>query len=207
MPDRAAGADLGDADLVRRIAAGDRDAFAEVYRRHHPTVFRFARLMTGSSSMAEDVVQEVFLALMRNASRYDPAKASLTTYLFGAARHWTRRRLAREKRFVELDRVHSGVSALQDHGDARLTHQEDLARLRQAILHLPSRYREAVVLCDLEDVPYAAAAESLGCPVGTVRSRLHRARRMLAAALESHPARLRAVPQTLRSASRERCAI
>ena len=207
MSDRAAGADLVDAELIRRTASGDRDAFAEIYRRHHATIFRFARLMTGHGSMAEDIVQEVFLALMRDAARYDPSKASLTTYLFGVARHQTRRRLAREKRFVALDRADAGASTLQEGADARLTHQDDLARLSREILRLPSRYREAVVLCDLEDVPYAAAAESLGCPVGTVRSRLHRARRMLAAALETHPAQPRRTPHALRSASRVSCAI
>jgi RNA polymerase sigma-70 factor (ECF subfamily) len=87
-----------------------------------------------------------------------------------------------------------------------MTRQDDVERLRRAILGLPSRYREVVVLCDLEDIPYAAAAESLRCPVGTVRSRLHRARRLLAAALA-----MRAAPlgkgSALRMASPLRCTV
>ena len=69
--------DLGDADLMLKAAHGDRDAFAALYRRYHAMVYRFARLMTGSSNAAEDIVQEVFLAVMRDAARYDPARAAL----------------------------------------------------------------------------------------------------------------------------------
>ena len=70
----AAADDPDDADLMRRAAHGDRDAFAALYRRHQARVYRFARLMTGSSTAAEDIVQEVFLVVMRDAARYDPAR-------------------------------------------------------------------------------------------------------------------------------------
>src|SRR5688500_7745904 len=103
---RQAGA-LGAADeqLMRRTAAGDREAFAALYERHSATVYRFARLMTGSAAAAEDVVQDVFLVVMRNASRFDSTRASLPSYLYGIARHHTRRRLLRQRRFVALDAV------------------------------------------------------------------------------------------------------
>jgi RNA polymerase sigma-70 factor (ECF subfamily) len=180
-----------DGDLMRRTAAGDRDAFAVVYRRHHALVFRFARLMIGSTEAAEDVVQEVFLGLMRSAARYDPARSSLTTYLYGAARHQVRRRLLRDRLFVSLDddgawpgagrgRTGDGPGSVPigDTAD-ELSRQRDLRDLRRAILTLPPRYREVVVLCDLQDVTYADAAQAIGCAVGTVRSRLHRARQLL----------------------------
>jgi RNA polymerase sigma-70 factor, ECF subfamily len=91
-----------DERLAQRTAAGDRDAFVALYRRHHHSVYRFARLMTGSAVAAEDIVQEVFLVLMRDASRYNPARAALSTYLFGVGRQLIRRRLRRERRFVSL---------------------------------------------------------------------------------------------------------
>jgi RNA polymerase sigma-70 factor (ECF subfamily) len=175
---------------MRRTAAGDRDAFAAVYRRHHALVFRFARLMIGSTEAAEDVVQEVFLGLMRGAARYDPARSSLPTYLYGAARHQVRRRLLRDRLFVSLedgdrpgtDRGRTGDGPgsvpIGDTAD-ELSRQRDLRDLRRAILALPPRYREIVVLCDLQDVSYADAAQAIGCAVGTVRSRLHRARQLL----------------------------
>jgi len=170
---------------MRRAAAGDRDAFETLYRTHHATVYRFARLMTGSTTIAEDIVQEVFLALMRDASRYDPARASLTTYLYGSARHHTRRRLLRDRLLVRLDDQAdlclpaSSVTAADE-----LIKQRDVQQLRRAIVRLPARYREVIVLCDLQDVSYADAAQALGCAIGTIRSRLHRARHLLADKLQ-----------------------
>jgi RNA polymerase sigma-70 factor, ECF subfamily len=179
-----------DGDLMRRTAAGDREAFAAVYRRHHTLVFRFARLMIGSAEAAEDVVQEVFLGLMRGASRYDPTRSTLTTYLYGAARHQVRRRLLRDRLFVALDDGDAPGpgpgeawgrpgAGLGNHPTEELSRQRDLRDLRRAILALPPRYREVVVLCDLQDVSYADAAQAIGCAMGTVRSRLHRARQLL----------------------------
>jgi RNA polymerase sigma-70 factor (ECF subfamily) len=169
-----------DAQLVQRTAAGDREAFATLYRRHHATIFRFARLMTGSNAMAEDVVQEVFLALMRNAARYDGSRSALSTYLYGVARQHTRRRLFREKRFVAIEDAAIDASVAPGDIAADAERRDDVQRLRRAIVALPSRYREVVVLCDLQDVDYSDAALALGCPIGTVRSRLHRARHLLA---------------------------
>jgi RNA polymerase sigma-70 factor (ECF subfamily) len=174
--------DGSDQDLIERTAGGDRDAFATLYRRHHGSVYRFARLMTGSSATAEDVVQEVFLALMKDAARYDAGRAALTTYLFGIARRVTRRRLLRERRLVPIGGAASRLGIMPD-ASAALEQRDELEQLRIAILSLPSRYREVIVLCDLEDVTYDSAAASIGCAIGTVRSRLHRARRLLATKL------------------------
>src|SRR5262245_1359391 len=103
------GSGQADEDLMRRSAQGDRDAFAAIYRRHHALIFRFARLMIGSSEAAEDVVQEVFLGVMRGAARYDPSRSTLTTYLYGAARHQVRRRLLCDRLFVSLDDGEGGT--------------------------------------------------------------------------------------------------
>jgi RNA polymerase sigma-70 factor (ECF subfamily) len=166
---------------MRLAADGERDAFATIYGRHHDSVYRFARLMTGSGAMAEDVVQEVFLAVMRDGSRWDPARSSFSTYVYGVARHITRRRMTRERRFVALDDPVSPPCEPAAEGDVAgdLVRRAELTQLRRAIVKLPSRYREAVVLCDLQGLSYAEAAAALDCAVGTVRSRLHRARRLL----------------------------
>lgn len=179
-------ASTSDSDLMRRTAAGDRDAFETLYRTHHATVYRFARLMTGSTAVAEDIVQEVFLSLMRAASRYDPARASLTTYLYGSARHHTRRRLLRDRLFVRLDEETTDLCRAVTTSNAadELIRQRDVQQLRRAIVKLPTRYREVIVLCDLQGVSYADAAQALGCALGTVRSRLHRARHLLADKLQ-----------------------
>jgi RNA polymerase sigma-70 factor (ECF subfamily) len=175
-----AGAD-SDVDLMSRAADGDRDAFATLYRRHQSSIYRFARLMTGSRQMAEDVVQDVFLALMRRAAGYDAARASLTSYLYGSARNHTRRRLLRERLFVAVDGRALDARELTDGGEVagELVRACEVRELRAAILTLPARYREVIVLCDLQDVSYAETAAAIGCAVGTVRSRLHRARQLL----------------------------
>ena len=102
--------------------------------------------------------------------------------LYGVARNVTRARLRKEQRFVNLDEVSGDATEPvgPDNPSEALAHSQDLLRLRRAIVSLPSRYREAVILCDLHDLSYAEAAAVLGSPVGTVRSRLHRARSLLA---------------------------
>ena len=174
-------AEPSDGDLMRRAAGGEREAFATLYARHHDSVYRFARLMTGSAALAEDVVQEVFLAVMREGVRWDPARSSFSTYVYGVARHITRRRMTRERRFVAIDdpASPSREPATDDDVSSDLVRRAELTQLRRAIVKLPSRYREAVVLCDLQGLSYAEAASALECAVGTVRSRLHRARRLL----------------------------
>jgi RNA polymerase sigma-70 factor (ECF subfamily) len=176
-----------DARLVALAAAGDREAFAAIYHRYHQSVYRFARMMTASAGVAEDVTQEVFVALMRDLGRYEPLRARLSTYLYGVARNVTRSRLRRERRFVALDAVNSRVAEPSTKTDliSELADAQNLDRLRQVIRALPSRYREFVILCELHGLSYVDAAAAIGSPVGTVRSRLHRARRLIAERLHA----------------------
>jgi RNA polymerase sigma-70 factor, ECF subfamily len=186
-------ADVADSELVARALAGDREAFAGLYARHRRSVYRFAFEMTLSREAAEDIVQEVFVALMRNLPRYD-ASRPLAAYLYGTARNLTRRRIRREGRLVQLDgdRELAGRPAEANVAE-HLERRDDLRRLREAIVALPAKHREVVVMCDLHTMSYELAATALGCPVGTVRSRLHRARAMLVERMQRgavHVARL-----------------
>ena len=171
-----------DAELVGRMASGDRDAFAALFRRHQATVFRFSRQMLGSKEAAEDMTQDVFIALARNAARYEASRGSLSTYLYGITRHLVLRRNRASRSHVEVDI--DGLSeepALATSSDP----VEDLCRaqllkdLRSAILKLPVHYREVIVLCELNGLSYEETASIVHCPVGTVRSRLSRARQIL----------------------------
>jgi RNA polymerase sigma-70 factor, ECF subfamily len=172
-----------DADdvLVGRMIAGDRDAFAALFRRHERTVYRFALQMTGSAHLADDVTQEVFMALARGGSRYVPAQGALGTYLYGVARNIVRqhekRRRARQE--VDLEAIGPQEAATAPDPVDQLTRQRSIAALRRAILRLPPHYREVIVLCELHALSYDETAIVIGCPVGTVRSRLNRARRLL----------------------------
>ena len=176
-----------DAELLRLMLGGDEEAFTTLYRRRQGGVYRFALQMSGSEALAEDVVQEVFMVLMRDRGNFDPSRGSLAAYLYGIARNHVLRAFERERSFVPLetgaddsnDAPHENLVAHFDPlGD--LTRAESVEKLRQAVLALPAHYREALVLCELHELSYADAAGALGCAVGTVRSRLHRARAMLA---------------------------
>jgi RNA polymerase sigma-70 factor, ECF subfamily len=179
-------AEPSDTELVGRALGGERDAFEALYNRYQAIVYRFARAMTGSPSMAEDVTQEVFVVLIRDLARYEPQRAGFSTYLYGVARNVTRARLRREQRFVNLDAMpgERPAPAGSDDPSAALARSEDLLRLRKAIVSLPSQYREVVILCDLHGLSYAEAAGVINAPVGTVRSRLHRARNLLVERLQ-----------------------
>jgi RNA polymerase sigma-70 factor (ECF subfamily) len=163
--------------------AGDEEAFTALYRRHQGMVFRFALQMSGRTEIAEEVTQDVFMLLMRGRKQYDPALGPLPAFLYGVARNHVRRALERERSApVQIDEreLDSGPAA---EGDVlgSLTRGEQLESLRKAILKLPPLYREAIVLCELHELNYENAAAIMGCPVGTVRSRLHRARALLVA--------------------------
>ena len=181
------GATLSDDELLARIAAGESAALTTLFQRRHGDVYRVAVLMTGSPASAEDVTQEVFLAVMRDASGYEPGRSTAAAWLCGIARNHARRRLERDRRTVPLDEAEgperiavAGPDVVTD-----LVADERVEALRRAVLKLPVRYREVVVLCDLQELSYADAAVALGCAVGTVRSRLHRARALLAAKLRA----------------------
>ena len=173
--------DPTDSDLVARLADGDREALAVLFRRHQASVYRFSRQMLGAREAAEDVTQEVFVALARSGARYDPALGSLTTYLYGIARNLVCRQARVRRAHLEID---IAVIDIEDGGQsanpaAALTRKESIDHLRRAILRLPVHYREVIVLCELNGLSYDDAARVVRCPVGTIRSRLSRARQML----------------------------
>lgn len=164
------------------MQAGDEQAFAALYRRRHPAIFRFALQMCGSQALAEDVTQEVFLVLIRETHNFDPARGSLNAFLFGVARNQLFRRLQRERFYapLESDEHHErSLPTLSEDPLHQLSRSETIDSVRNAVLTLPERYREVVVLCDLEEMSYAETAQVLDCAIGTVRSRLHRGRSLL----------------------------
>ena len=180
--------ELNDSELLRLMLAGDEEAFSLLYRRRQGGIYRFALQMSGSKPIAEDVTQEVFLFLMREGHVFDPAKGALSAFLFGVARNHVLRRLRVEHLLAPLgddsddeatfSQPSTDMCPLED-----LTRAETIESVRKAVLSLPAKYREVVVLCELQDVSYGETAEILGCAIGTVRSRLHRARALLLAKL------------------------
>ena len=168
--------------LIAQIAAGDRDAFAELYRRYRSDVCRFAAHMSGSATLAEDIVHEAFVAVIDSAPRYRPGLSTVKLWLLGIARNYARRaRALRPTVPLPDDDAKTTVVQLTIETDpvGDITRRRHVDTLRRAVMALPVRYREAVVLCDFQELSYAEAAKVLGCPVGTVSSRLHRGHSML----------------------------
>jgi RNA polymerase sigma-70 factor (ECF subfamily) len=176
--------------LLRRAAKGDEDAFVQLYRRHQGAVYRFALRMTGNAWSAEEITQDVFMTLMKEPKKYDATRGAVGAYLYGIARNRVLKHLERLPREVSLEEKNSkGTDALGMAHDSPTPAQwaeqsERRNQVRAAVVELPAEFREVVVLCELEALSYEEAADMIGCPIGTIRSRLHRARALLLARLE-----------------------
>jgi RNA polymerase sigma-70 factor (ECF subfamily) len=183
---------------MRRLSTGDEGAFLEFYRRHQGGVYRYAVHMTGRPEAAADVVQETFLTLIRQAGKFDEERGAPGAFLYGIARNHVRKLQEKESRYVALgDEAGDGSMGIGaggnyagiGHNPAKssdpetalegLERAEAIQRLRDAVLTLPEHYREPITLCDLEGKSYEEVSTLLACPVGTVRSRLNRARSIL----------------------------
>jgi len=175
-----------DADYVAQLFAGDGGALRPLYERHGRALLRFSAAMCRSRQSAEDMVHDTFVELMRQPGNFDPAQGSVFAYLCGVLRHRISHHYRQQKRWVTLvdepghEPAHDSESPADEIARSELT-----AAFRQAMLELPLPHREVIALCDLEELPYTTVASILDCPVGTVRSRLHRARALLTIRLVS----------------------
>src|ERR1700722_5432539 len=181
-----------DGQLLERLKRRDEHAFLSLYDRHGQSIYRFLLLMTGSVAIAEDLTQEAFVVILNalcsgSFEQFDPEKGTLEGYILGIARNLARVERRRAHRTLPLDDI---VETLE--GDRLLktldaldllTVRDELRALQQAILELPSHYREVVVLCSLQEKTYHEAAALLQCSEGTIASRMNRARALLAARL------------------------
>ena len=182
---------LPDEELLKRVADGDPVALTTLFRRRQQGVYRFALHLTGSAAAADDVTQDVFVAVIKDATRFEPGRATVAAWLCGIARNYVRRRLEADRGVAALDDESFEAALPAVHPDplADLTQAERIESLHKAVLNLPLRYREVIVLCDLQEMPYADAADALGCAIGTVRSRLHRGRALLTAKMQAEQKR------------------
>lgn len=176
-----------DVELLGLAVSGDERAFLALYERLKTGIFRYAYYMTSSRSVAEEVTQEVFLALLQNRARFDPKRGNLGAFVFGITRNVVHRIDRRERPFEPLPDDADVLSRLMGPAAAvpdQLDREQQIGNVRSAIASLPEHYRQVVVLCDLLEMSYAEAAARLGCAIGTVRSRLNRGHKLLAAKLK-----------------------
>ncbi|WP_052850982.1 RNA polymerase sigma factor [Streptomyces avicenniae] len=175
-------------DVRPRIRDGDKDAFAELFDAYARSVYNHAYRLTGDWTVAEDAVSLTFLEAWRLRERLDPEGGSLRPWLLGIATNTVRNtRRAARRHAAALSRLPppAVVGDFADEVAERIDDAELIAHVRLALDTLRRPEREVLALCVWSGCDYATAAEALGVPVGTVRSRLSRARRKLAAAVEA----------------------
>lgn len=178
---------LADDDLVQMYGEGDSDAFDALFDRHHAAVYNFARMMLGRADGADDVLQDVFLAVARAARAYQP-RGRFRAWLLRLTRNHCLNRLQSERLrrrvlaegSLDIAEAPSGEPSPPE----QLDRDERLARLRVLIAELPERQREAIVLYAFEQMSYQEIGDVLGMPINTVKTLIHRARAALARRFE-----------------------
>jgi RNA polymerase sigma-70 factor (ECF subfamily) len=192
--------------LMRAMSNGDAKAFEAIYRRHQAPVYRFALLRSGSPDTAADVVQDVFLALMTGQLRFDPLKGALQNFLIGVARNLLLKRDEANARFVSASaQTADGEESEESTPDAaptpleRLLADETAEQVRAALAALAPHYRDVAILYEMHDLSYVEIAQVCNIDIGTVRSRLARARAKLLTLLDLCGAADRIQPREARS--------
>ena len=181
-------ASTDEVELVALHRYGDEEAFAEIFRRFHVMVYNVAARLSGDPAEAEDLVQEVFLRVHRHLGSF-AGRSSLKTWIYRITINHCRSRLGRRSRQREREMA-TPPEGVRDPGrgpEERAMAADAARQLQDALAALPRRFREAVVLRDVEGLAYEEIASVLRVPVGTVRSRIARGRDGLRRLLEEAP--------------------
>jgi RNA polymerase sigma-70 factor (ECF subfamily) len=176
----AKGTNSAEAELLRRASKGDEAAFLLLYERHRGAVFRFAFRLLGSQTLAEDVTHDCFLSLLRRPEGYLPERASLRTYLCAAARNLAYKQFRRLGVETVVEEVpEPAPDPVEPEPLRKLLSEEVVDEVRRAVSSLPPLQREALILFEYEEMSLADIARVAEVDVGTIKSRLHRARERL----------------------------
>jgi RNA polymerase sigma-70 factor (ECF subfamily) len=171
--------------LIARLQNGDEQAFVALYRAHRDSVYRFALMYCGAAATAADVTQDTFMHLMARPGQFDPARGSIGAWLCGVARMIARRQMGEREIAHDPADLHDEFDpdpSQVDHETPldRVLRSEAAEQVRDAVARLAPHYRDVLILCELTGLSYAEAAQVCGVEIGTVRSRLSRARSALA---------------------------
>lgn len=164
---------MQDSEIIERVLAGEHAAYATLVERHQPQILRLLERLVGCRETAQDLAQEAFIAAFRGLKSFQQ-KSSFSTWLYRIACNKAAS-ASRRRRPVPLAPTADPVADTAD-VSAGLEHADRRQAVEQALAQLDERYRAVVVLADMEDATYESIAGILDIPVGTVRSRLHRAR-------------------------------
>lgn len=184
-----------DDDLLARIAAGSQGALSQLIARHGRGLRIFAARYLGNASDAEDVVQDVFVTVWKNAGRFDPRRARVSTWLYKitANRCIDQRRRLFLRNFIGLDDLDCDPASEAPDAEARVSDRQELSIVRGGIAALPRRQRMALLLKVVADLDVPAIAEVMGTSTGSVEQLLVRARRGLRNHVAAHEGRERNV--------------
>jgi RNA polymerase sigma-70 factor (ECF subfamily) len=171
--------------LLARMKQGDEEAFAALYRRHKDAVYRLALLYCGRPATAADVTQDAFLFFIAHPGNYDPARGTLGSWLCGVARNLARKAAGHREEATDPALLADDAAPLEQHVENdtpldRILRSEATEQVRRALAAIAPHYRDVLILCELSELSYAEAAQVCGIDIGTVRSRLSRARAQLA---------------------------
>ena len=172
-----------DQDLIERSLTGEQEAFGELVLRYQDRLYGSLAQMLGSVHDALDVAQDAFILAFKNLDAFRK-ESQFYSWLFRIAYNsaMTRHRRERRHRTSSLEDLApdaaEGNCELSDPAQS-VDSQDDIESVQQALRELPEEFRMVLVLKEIEEMPYAEIAETVGCPVGTVRSRIHRGRLML----------------------------
>jgi RNA polymerase sigma-70 factor (ECF subfamily) len=177
----------GSLTVIERWQKGDPDAFDELYTQHSPAIYRLGWAMLQQTQAAEDVVQETFLRAHKARQRFDPGRASFGTWLYQIALNYCRSYLRRKRLPTVPWRQNStdtpDIPDSRPGPESKAVRSEYERTLWDAVQNLSVPLREVITLHYYMELPAVEIASMLNCPEGTIYSRLHNARRRLAAAL------------------------
>lgn len=177
-------AQQSDRELVERVAKGDRAAVRLLFMRHHARVYRFAARQTGSEMMADDIANEVFLELWRQAPAFE-GRSEVSTWLLGIAR-FKALSMLRKKREVEIDEeAAAAVPDTADSPEIAVMKDDKATALRRMVNALPEEHRTVIDLAYYHAKSVTEIAEVLSIPVATVKTRMFYARKKLGEALQA----------------------
>jgi RNA polymerase sigma-70 factor (ECF subfamily) len=168
-----------EAQLARRAQAGDQAAFADLVGRYTGAVYNQAYRMLGNAQESEDAVQEVFLRAYRRMDSYDPGRRFVTWLLTIGSNYCIDRLRRRRMSWLTLDDVAFWLTSAEPGPEHRALEGERQRHVQQALQRLPEGYRSVTVLRYWNDLSYLEIAEALSLTEATVKTRLHRARKML----------------------------
>ena len=182
--------------LLARMKQGDEAAFTALYRRHKDGVFRFALLYCGSAAVAADVTQDTFMHFIAHPNAYDPTRGAIGAWLCGIARNLARKAAGGRDDATDPADLQDDANLAQSQVETQtpleqILRDETAEAVRRAVASIAPHYRDVLILCELSELSYAETAQVCGIDIGTVRSRLHRARAQLATRLGAFGPRAR----------------